>query len=122
MIQTVNDRWLQENVLQANSKPALVYVTGEMDAISRQNLHTLERISEAHPKLAVVAVDATAEFAATYQVIFVPTLFLFRRGNLHSTMGGLLPAEDMLKRAPEWAKLSSAELLAEEIERQQRMG
>lgn len=118
MIELVDDRWLEENVLRQDSKPALVYVTGELDAARGHNVNLLDEVRVAVPRLTVVSVDQSAEFPEKYQVVFIPTLFLFRRGHLHSTMAGVLPRE-LIERAHGYGRQTSADLIEEMVRRNQ---
>lgn len=59
----------------------------------------LDEIAEERPdvKIAKVNVDEQMELAQQYKVSGIPTLLVFREGNLEETSVGIKPKEELLK-------------------------
>ncbi|WNM69869.1 hypothetical protein SEA_APIARY_61 [Rhodococcus phage Apiary] len=122
----VDQKYLDENVLHREGTPHLVYVTSDDDFYKRLVYPVLEEvISSTDGDMTVVEVDAfgDATFPADYQVLFVPTMFFFRRGEVQQSVTGIIPTDILMELAREACKPTTAEMLAEQLrEAQEKTG
>lgn len=125
MFESVSQSYLEENVLHKEAKPHIVFVTYVDDPYREYLLPTLEAaISEAREKsrhpvdMTIVLADGFGEarpFAEKYQVLYMPTVFVFRRGEVVEMLSAFIPPELFTERIIEASKPTSAEALAEDI-------
>ncbi|WNY15174.1 thioredoxin [Rhodococcus phage MacGully] len=130
MTEEATQEYLEENVLQKESKPHIVYVTYADDLYRQHLVPALEeavaaakRKADFPVEMTIVLADGFGEgraFAEKFQVLFMPAIFVFRRGEVVEMLGGFLPPEVLAERVAEACRPSSAELLHAEIVRQQQ--
>lgn len=118
-MKSVDTDWLEENVLASQSDPAIVYVSGDIDVTREVHLPLLEAAESAHDHLTVVEVDYHEEFAERLQVCYVPTIFFFRKGDLMTSMSGVVPAGLLEQGAKEAAKKDAVDDLLREVRERQ---
>lgn len=114
-IEQVGDDYLESQVLQEDSDTHLVYVTSADDpaVFVGENLRDM---AAGNDRVKLVMVDAYAvEFAETYQVLSIPTIFLFKKGKPINTIGGFVPAEMIAEVVREATTIRSVDALLEEI-------
>lgn len=114
-IEQVGDDYLESKVLQEDSDTHLVYVTSADDpaVFVGENLRDM---AAGNDRVKLVMVDAYAvEFAETYQVLSIPTIFLFKKGKPINTIGGFVPAEMIAEVVREATTIRSVDALLEEI-------
>jgi thioredoxin 1 len=89
---SVNEEQFSEKVLAAE-KPVLVDFWAPWCGPCRQLAPMLEDISAAHPEIAVVKVNVDEEgaLAQRYGIASVPSLLLFRQGEMKNRAVGLQP-------------------------------
>lgn len=122
---TVNGKYLDEQVLQKDSKPHLVYVTHPEYDVSRvylepeieKSIDTIEE--EVGVRITWVTINAlcpdVVEFCQLNQILTIPTLLFFRGGKLRHTMCGFLPEDVMNHVIRDTVEPSTAEKLQEMI-------
>jgi thioredoxin-like negative regulator of GroEL len=117
-IEQVGDDYLDEKVLQENSETHVVYVTSQEDPAVFVG-EVLQEIAYRNPRFKLVQVDAFAvKFAETYQVLTIPTTFIFKRGKLVTTLGGFIPAELVEETIEKETRPKSVDLLLDELKNQ----
>ena len=114
----VNQDYLDTEVLTKESGPHVIYVTWPEDTFYP---HLMPLILEAVPegnetKVITVAVGTCPGFCEKYQVLFVPTIFAFRRGKLEATISGFLPPDRLSKIITDLASPTTVEQLNERID------
>ncbi|WNM69963.1 hypothetical protein SEA_GUYFAGIERI_60 [Rhodococcus phage GuyFagieri] len=118
----VGQAYLDEKVLHRDADPHIVYVTGADDFYKKVVYPILEEVIDSTDgEMTVVEVDAFggATFPADYQVLFVPTMFFFRRGEVQQSVTGIIPTDILMELAREACKPTTAETLAEQIRQAQ---
>ena len=114
-IEQVGDDYLEAKVLQEDSAPHVVYVTYPEDPAVFVG-EMLADIASRNTNFTLVKVDAYAvQFAETYQVLSIPTVFVFKRGKLVTTLGPFLPAELMEETIERETRPRSVDALLNEI-------
>jgi thioredoxin len=90
-----------EELLLSSSVPLLVDFTTELCGPCRMLGPILEQVqSQLKNKLQIVKIDSEKypQLAQKFQVHALPTLLLFKRGQLVDRMEGLMPPEKLLAR------------------------
>lgn len=116
----VDQQYLENQVLAPKSEPHIVYVTWPDDVMYPHLWPVLAEIAGRQDRMVtlVTAVVAdTMEFCEKMQVLVVPSIFLFRRGNLEATLSGFLPIDRLAELVGDLTKPTTVEEMAETIER-----
>jgi thioredoxin-like negative regulator of GroEL len=117
-IEQVGDDYLEAKVLQENSEAHVVYVTSQDDPAVFVG-EVLREIAVRNRNFKLVQVDAYAvTFAETYQVLSIPTTFIFKRGKLVTTLGGFVPAELIEEVIEKETRPKSVDMLLDELKHQ----
>ena len=117
-IEQVGDDYLEAKVLQENSEPHVVYVTSQDDPAVFVG-EVLREIAVRNRNFKLVQVDAYAvTFAETYQVLSIPTTFIFKRGKLVTTLGGFVPADLIEEVIEKETRPKSVDMLLDELKHQ----
>ncbi|QRE00946.1 hypothetical protein [Nocardia phage NC1] len=114
----ITQEYLDTEVLTKESGPHVVYVTWPEDTFYP---HLMPWILDAVPadsevKVVTAKVDDTMAFCQKYQVLFIPTIFFFRRGRSEATMSGFIPAENLRKIISDLVSPTTVEQLNERID------
>lgn len=91
-ILTITDESFEKDVLQA-SKPVLVDFWAEWCGPCRALAPTLEQIAEQYSDTVTIAkvnIDHSPDIAAKYGIMSIPTLMLFKNGEVAATKMGVL--------------------------------
>lgn len=115
----IDQAYLEREVLTKESPAHLVYVTWPEDTFYPHLMPVLESVAaDAERALTVCTapVADTTPFCEKYQVLFIPTVFLFRRGILRGTLSGFLPVDKLTEIVKELTDPTSVESMAEQIE------
>mgnify|MGYP003578079588 FL=1 len=117
-MEQVGDDYLEAKVLQENSEPHVVYVTSQDDPAVFVG-EVLREIAVRNRNFKLVQVDAYAvTFAETYQVLSIPTTFIFKRGKLVTTLGGFVPADLIEEVIEKETRPKSVDMLLDELKHQ----
>jgi len=115
----IDQSYLEREVLTKESVPHVVYVTWPEDTFYPHLMPVLESVAaDADRDVTVVTapVADTTPFCEKYQVLFIPTVFMFRRGILRGTLSGFLPLDKMREIIRDLTDPTSVETMAEQIE------
>lgn len=118
MANLVDQQYLETNVLEKKSPAHIVYVTWNEDTFYSHLAPILQSVADdATREVTMVTVsDETATpFCEKYQVLFFPTIFLFRRGQLQATLSGFLPVDRLQEIINDLTSPTTVEAMAEQI-------
>jgi thioredoxin len=90
-----------EELLQSSTVPLLVDFTTELCGPCRMMGPILERVqAQLKTKLQIVKIDSEKypHLSQQFQIHALPTLLLFKRGQIIDRMEGLMPPEQLLAR------------------------
>lgn len=96
----VNDSNFKETVLDSD-KPVLVDFWAEWCMPCHMVAPAIEEIAKEHDgnlKVCKLNVDEGRDTAGTYGIMSIPTLALFKNGNMVELMVGALPKESILEK------------------------
>lgn len=97
MITTITKENFESEVLKAD-KPVLVDFWASWCGPCRMLSPTVDEIAEEHPEIKVckINIDDEAELAIRHGVMSVPTLMIFKNGEITQTAVGVRPKEEIL--------------------------
>lgn len=97
MITTITKETFESEVLKAD-KPVLVDFWASWCGPCRMLSPTVDEIAEEHPEIKVckINIDDEAELAIRHGVMSVPTLMIFKNGEITQTAVGVRPKEEIL--------------------------
>lgn len=104
LISDVNDDTFESEVLNA-SGPVLVDFWAPWCGPCRTMSPIIEEIAREHSGSVTVRklnVDESQETAATYQVLSIPTLFIFEGGEVKKQLIGAMPKKKLLQELEPW--------------------
>ena len=93
----VTDKNFETEVLQSE-KPVLVDFWASWCGPCRMLSPTIDEIAEEHPEIKVckINIDDEAELAIRHGVMSVPTLMIFKNGEIAQTAVGVRPKDEIL--------------------------
>ena len=127
MSERVTTEFMDKEVLRKDAAPFVLYVTGEGDVFLPHLCPILEQaileseasLSGNHKPISLIVMDGLApesiEFAERFQVLFFPTIFIFRRGQVQQVISGFIPEEVLRDLMSAAMKPSNAEAMSEDI-------
>ena len=97
MITTITKENFEQEILKAD-KPVLVDFWASWCGPCRMLGPTIDEIAEEHPEIKVckINIDEEAELAIRHGVMSVPTLMIFKNGEIVQTAIGVRPKEEIL--------------------------
>lgn len=97
MITTITKENFEHEILKAD-KPVLVDFWASWCGPCRMLSPTIDEIAEEHPEIKVckINIDDEAELAIRHGVMSVPTLMIFKNGEIAQTAIGVRPKEEIL--------------------------
>ncbi len=97
MITTITKENFEHEILKAD-KPVLVDFWASWCGPCRMLGPTIDEIAEEHPEIKVckINIDDEAELAIRHGVMSVPTLMIFKNGEIAQTAIGVRPKEEIL--------------------------
>ncbi|MBQ7340840.1 MAG: thioredoxin [Oscillospiraceae bacterium] len=98
---TVTKENFQQEVLQSEL-PVLVDFWATWCNPCRMLSPIIDQIAEEHPEIKVgkINVDEQPELAAQFQVMSIPTLFIFKDGQVVNSAAGVRPKQQILSLIP----------------------
>lgn len=98
---TVNKENFQQEVLQSEL-PVLVDFWATWCNPCRMLAPIIHEIADEHPEIKVVKIDVDEqpELAAQFQVMSIPTLFIFKDGQVVNSAAGVRPKQQILNLIP----------------------
>lgn len=114
----VTQEYIDTEVLTKESGPHIIYVTWPEDTFYPHLMpHILAAVPEdSGVKVVTAQVSETYAFCEKHQVLFVPTVFAFRRGKLEATVSGFLPPDRLAKIITDLTSPTTVEQLNERID------
>lgn len=97
MVTTITTNSFQSLVLD-NNRPVLVDVYADWCGPCKMLAPIVESLSEAYQgklQFGKLNIDENPEIASKYRIISIPTLLLFKNGELKDTVIGLVSAEEL---------------------------
>ena len=97
MITTITKDNFENEILKAD-KPVLVDFWASWCGPCRMLSPTIDEIAEEHPEIKVckINIDDEAELAIRHGVMSVPTLMIFKNGEIAQTAVGVRPKDEIL--------------------------
>ena len=97
MITTITKDNFEKEIVKAD-KPVLVDFWASWCGPCRMLSPTIDEIAEEHPEIKVckINIDEEAELAIRHGVMSVPTLMLFKNGEIAQTAVGVRPKDEIL--------------------------
>ena len=97
MITTITKDNFENEIVKAD-KPVLVDFWASWCGPCRMLSPTIDEIAEEHPEIKVckINIDEEAELAIRHGVMSVPTLMLFKNGEIAQTAVGVRPKDEIL--------------------------
>ena len=97
MITTITKDNFENEIVKAD-KPVLVDFWASWCGPCRMLSPTIDEIAEEHPEIKVckINIDDEAELAIRHGVMSVPTLMIFKNGELAQTAVGVRPKDEIL--------------------------
>ena len=97
MITTITKENFENEILKAD-KPVLVDFWASWCGPCRMLGPTIDEIAEEHPEIKVckINIDDEAELAIRHGVMSVPTLMIFKNGEIAQTAIGVRPKDEIL--------------------------
>ena len=97
MITTITKDNFENEIVKAD-KPVLVDFWASWCGPCRMLSPTIDEIAEEHPEIKVckINIDDEAELAIRYGVMSVPTLMIFKNGEIAQTAIGVRPKDEIL--------------------------
>ena len=97
MITTITKDNFENEIVKAD-KPVLVDFWASWCGLCRMLSPTIDEIAEEHPEIKVckINIDDEAELAIRHGVMSVPTLMIFKNGEIAQTAVGVRPKDEIL--------------------------
>lgn len=97
MITTITKDNFENEIVKAD-KPVLVDFWASWCGPCRMLSPTIDEIAEEHPEIKVckINIDDEAELAIRHSVMSVPTLMIFKNGEIAQTAVGVRPKDEIL--------------------------
>ena len=97
MITTITKDNFENEIVKAD-KPVLVDFWASWCGTCRMLSPTIDEIAEEHPEIKVckINIDDEAELAIRHGVMSVPTLMIFKNGEIAQTAVGVRPKDEIL--------------------------
>lgn len=97
MITTITKDNFENEIVKAD-KPVLVDFWASWCGPCRMLSPTIDEIAEEHPEIKVckINIDDEAELAIRHGVMSVPTLMIFKNGEIAQTVVGVRPKDEIL--------------------------